>query len=180
VLLIEEGIFGAAKLLVERLAPPTITPTQFLAYLCNQTASEAISVFHLLAQYDTKTRLANREIVDLTEVIESKLMEIIPVVDPSLLTVKSRYNLTLLQEFIKCRMFNATTLIINTLESRLTGDAFFEFLQEPAGFSYPRVTALDLANSYNAYSVAELIKTKLAIDDRRKFDYSRELVRGFF
>jgi hypothetical protein len=179
VLLIEEGIFGAAKLLVERLAPPTITPNQFLEYLCKQTG-RAISVFHLLAEYDDKTRLANREIVDLTEVIESKLMEIIPVVDPSLLTVKSRYNLTLLQEFIKCRMFNATTLIINTLESRLTGDAFFEFLQEPAGFSYPRVTALDLANSYNAYSVAELIKTKLAIDDRRKFDYSRELVRGFF
>ena len=180
VLLIEEGIFGAAKLLVERLAPPTITPTQFLAYLCKQTASRAISVFHLLAQYDTKTRLANREIVDLTEVIESKLMEIIPVVDPSLLTVKSRYSLTLLQEFIKCRMFNAATLLINTLESRLIATDFYTFLQEPVGFSYPRVTAFNLAIVYNAYSLAELIKTKIGLDDRKKFDYSRELVRGFF
>lgn len=77
-------------------------------------------------------------------------------------------------------MFNAATLLINTLESRLIATDFYTFLKEPAGFSYPRVTALDLANSYNAYSLAELIKTKLAIDDRRKFDYSRELVRGFF
>lgn len=175
VFLIEEGIFEAAKLLVERLA--TTTPTQFLTYICKHT-NRGSSVFHLLAKYDTKTR--DREIVELTEVIESKLMEIIPVVDPNLLTVISAYHLTLLHEFIKCRMFNAATLLIHTLESRLTSDAFFEFLRAPAGFSFHSVTALELANSYNAYSLAELIKKKFAIDDRRQFDYHRELLRGFY
>jgi hypothetical protein len=176
VLLIEEGIFGAAKLLVERLS--TITPTQFLTYLCKQT-TRGMSVFHLLAKYDDKTREANPEIVNLTEVIESKLMEIIPVVNPNLLTVKSMYDFTLLHEFIKCRMFNAATLLIHTLESRLTSDAFFEFLREPAGFSFPTVTALELAKSYNAHGLAELIQRKLAFDDQRKFDYRRELSRYF-
>jgi hypothetical protein len=175
--LIEEGIFEAAKLLVERLATTT-TPTQFLTYLCKQT-TRGLSVFHLLAKYDAKAREENREIVELTEVIESKLMKIIPVVSTNLLTVISAYRLTLLHEFIKCRMFQAATLLIHTLESRLISDAFFEFLRARAGFSFHSVTALELANSYNAHGLAELIQKKFAIDDRRQFDYHRELMRYF-
>jgi len=126
--LIEEGIYEAAKQLVERLAPPAITPTEFLAFLCKPT-QHGQDIFTLIKKLYVTTRGKDSDFKHLTNFIELKLVENIPKVDPTLLTSKLVSGQSLLHALIISKMSDAAKHLLYYLESRLSAKEFYDFLQ---------------------------------------------------
>jgi hypothetical protein len=164
-MLTEEGAYGAAKRLVERLASTAITPVDFFSFLIS---GHDTNFFDILAK--SIGGATDMDLLDLKDFIDFKLTEIIPEIDSVLLMQISSSGQTLLIQLIRCQMVNAVKKLVTKLETTLSYEAFRKFIHTPSSV----LTALDYARNIGLREgketdLSRFILSKLWSSARREF-----------
>jgi hypothetical protein len=164
-ILTEEGAYGAAKRLVERLAATAITPVDFFTFL---KSGHETNFFDILAK--SIHGATDTDLLDLKDFIDLKLTEIIPEIDPVLLTQISSNGQTLLIQLIQCQMVNAVKKLVTELEATLSYEVFRKFInthgESPTALDYARDIGLREGKETD---LSRFILSKLWSSARREF-----------